>query len=205
MSLGPLPDGSFRRARTDTLGYTTITLAGVAALSLLLWVAAISQVALATSQAGRPGFEAQVVACPQPGGNAGRCDVRLTRDGHQLEALLVRPGFFAPDVGDHLTVTVVSEATPERPAEVTPAGARLALTTLTLLALAVTFTIWAGQRSRRFWRLLIRTVPRRPGGPPDEGAGPLHRAVAVRAGAVLGHHASPPPALSIRMSKVPRG
>ncbi len=199
MSLGPLPNGPvpggpLRRVRTDTLSYSTITLTGVAALSLLLWVAAITQVATAASQAGRPGFEAQVVACPQPGGNAGRCDVRLTRDGHQLDAHLVRPGFYAPDVGDHLTVTVSREASTEGPAEVTPSGSRLVVHTLTLLALAVTFTYWTASRFRRFMRVLVPADPPRTERPPHGESGALFLAL--------------PPArekLPARRSRVPRG
>lgn len=194
MSLGSVPGGPLRRVRTDTLSYSTMTLTGVSALSLLLWVAAGSQAATAVSQAGRPGYEAQVVACPQPGGNAGRCDVRLTRDGHHLDALLVRPGFYAPDVGDHLTVTVSREASPEGPAEVTPSGSRLMVHTLALLALAVTFTVWTVQRFRRFQRALARVDAPRVERPPDVERGALFVAL-------------PPPREKVpaRTSRVPRG
>ncbi|MEP7161537.1 MAG: hypothetical protein ABI746_10590 [Dermatophilaceae bacterium] len=142
-----------RRAWTDTLTYKIVALAGAASLMMLLWAATFLQVAVAVSQSGRPEIDAHVVSCPTAGEPSAPCVVRVTQDGHDLEVPLVHPGFFAPEVDDHLTVALDVD---RGGAVAAPSGVRPWLEAGALVVLAVALTRW----TLRWWHRVRQHVTR---------------------------------------------
>ncbi len=144
--MGPLTRSVHRRSRTNALTYQAVALAGVAVLTMLLWVVTLPQVTLAVAQSGREGIDAHVVDCPPAGYPAEPCVVRVTPHDHDLEVPLIHPGFFAPEVGDLLTVALDVD----RGGKVaTPSGVRPWLEAGALLVLAVVLTRWTLHRWHR--------------------------------------------------------
>ncbi|MBW3085157.1 hypothetical protein KEM60_01354 [Austwickia sp. TVS 96-490-7B] len=114
-------------------------------MALVLWLAVLSAVGGAASIADRPGFDAHVVSCPQPGGTGGRCLVRVTRDDHPVIVPVESVGLWSLRVGDDLTV-VMPDDDSARIAGVAPW-----IYVGVLLALAVAMTV----TSLRWWRRLV--------------------------------------------------
>ncbi|GAB79397.1 hypothetical protein SAMN05421595_3060 [Austwickia chelonae] len=111
-----------------------VALAVVGALCLLLWAATLPRVGTAVAQTGRPGYDAQVVSCPQPGGFIGRCEIAVTRDGQEIRTSLADPGMMIPQAGDRLTVSLDEDGTAR------PAGWRPWATAGLLVALSLALT-----------------------------------------------------------------
>ncbi|WP_162873012.1 hypothetical protein [Austwickia chelonae] len=116
-----------------------IALAVVAALCLLLWAATVPRIGAAITQTGRPGYDAQVVSCPQPGGFVGRCEISVTRDGQDVRTRLADPGLMIPETGDRLTVTLDQDGT-ARPGGWRPWVTVALLTGLSLFMTRATIT-----------------------------------------------------------------
>ena len=121
--------GPRRPARRRGLWGPWLGIIGVAALCVLLALVTAGQLAASARQAGRPGFDAQVVACPPSGGDGARCTVRVTRDGHDLFLPLSDGTLVLPEPGDHLTVALADDGS------AVPAGWRPWVATGVLLAL----------------------------------------------------------------------
>lgn len=128
-----------------------------AAVSLVLWAAALPLAVSAVGQAGRPGVEAEVVTCSQPGGMSGPCDIRFPRGGLSAEGVSVAagaqvplssPGLFRPEVGDRLEVRLDQDGTAY------PVGVHLWLDVAVHLALAVFVTGWVAFWGARVMRAL---------------------------------------------------
>lgn len=142
-SMDRLPPTGVHRPRRWGRGRhgAALSLAVVAVLAVVLWVAAAGHLAASASLSGLPTSSASVVGCPPPGAS-GRCDVRLAEPGDPVVPL-EGDALWRPSVGDQFSVALSPEGV------ASPHGWRAWSQTLVLLGLAVTLTGWAVGRWRR--------------------------------------------------------
>lgn len=156
------PAHGVHRPRTGGPGLVgpVVALAASAVLSVLLLALAVPQLAATARQAGRPGTDAVVIACPPSGGSRGLCSVRVARGGHDVVPL-EHAALLFPEPGDALPVVIEqarsADGTPYAVAE--PAGWRpWAVSGALLFAMLVTVRM-ALSWGRRVLDRVAREVP----------------------------------------------
>lgn len=131
---------------TGSLAFKTTALMATAALSFLLWAAAIPQLYGAVTKYGAAATAAAtVVRCPDGQALTGQCDVLFQTDRGHVVRRLAHTGLIAVEVGDQVPVWVDEAGAPS------VGGWRPYLDALALCLLATGLTAFA----LRWWRRVL--------------------------------------------------